>query len=106
MQIAEKAIAFLQRTASYSLVYQGDSSELVAYCDASFAPDGAKESLWVAGVSQRLRDLVEVGEAKHYNVEYGRGRVDSYVRSSIGHTEYKRHAIRYTTWWSATTVVF
>ena len=42
VQIAEKAIAFLQRTASYSLMYQGDSSELVAYCDASFAPDGAK----------------------------------------------------------------
>ncbi|CAE7218690.1 unnamed protein product [Symbiodinium sp. CCMP2456] len=42
VQIAEKAIAFLQRTIGHSLVYQGDSSGLVAYCDASFAPEGGR----------------------------------------------------------------
>ncbi|CAE7330401.1 unnamed protein product, partial [Symbiodinium sp. CCMP2456] len=47
-QIAEKAIAFLQRTMSYALVYSGDSSGLVGYCDASFAPDGSRShSAWL-----------------------------------------------------------
>ncbi|CAE7239682.1 unnamed protein product [Symbiodinium sp. CCMP2456] len=47
-QIAEKAIAFLQRTMSYALVYSGDNSGLVGYCDASFAPDGSRShSAWL-----------------------------------------------------------
>ena len=42
VQIAEKTIAFLQRTASYALIYKGDQTGLAAYCDASFAPEGAR----------------------------------------------------------------
>ena len=42
VQIAEKTIAFLQRTVSYALIYQGDQTGLAAYCDASFAPEGAR----------------------------------------------------------------
>ena len=48
IQIAEKAIAYLQRTMSYSLIYQTDGSGLVAYCDASFAPEGGRShSGWI-----------------------------------------------------------
>ena len=42
VQIAEKTIAYLQRTAGYALLYQGEDTGLTAFCDASFAPDGAK----------------------------------------------------------------
>ena len=42
VQIAEKTIAYLQRTSHYVLIYQGERSGLTACCDASFAPDGAK----------------------------------------------------------------
>ncbi|OLP97902.1 Retrovirus-related Pol polyprotein from transposon TNT 1-94 [Symbiodinium microadriaticum] len=48
IQIAEKAIAYLQRTMGYSLIYQTDGSGLVAYCDASFAPEGGRShSGWI-----------------------------------------------------------
>ena len=48
IQIAEKAIAYLQRTMGYSLIYQSDGSGLVAYCDASFAPEGGRShSGWI-----------------------------------------------------------
>ena len=42
VQIGEKTIAFLQRTIDYALNYQGELSGLVAYCDASFAPEGGR----------------------------------------------------------------
>ncbi|CAE7762214.1 unnamed protein product [Symbiodinium sp. CCMP2592] len=41
-QIGEKTLGFLQRTANLCLVYDGDSSGLAAYCDASFAPEGGR----------------------------------------------------------------
>ena len=48
IQTAEKAIAYLQRTMGYSLIYQTDGSGLVAYCDASFAPEGGRShSGWI-----------------------------------------------------------
>ncbi|CAE7838902.1 RE2 [Symbiodinium sp. CCMP2592] len=42
IQIAEKTIAFLQRTIDWSLVFEVEETGLCGYCDASFAPEGAR----------------------------------------------------------------
>ena len=41
-QVGEKAIAFLQRTVDYTLIFESEEAGLVGFCDASFAPDGAR----------------------------------------------------------------
>ena len=48
VQISEKTMAYLQRPETHGLLYQADGSGLVAYCDASFAPDGGRShSGWI-----------------------------------------------------------
>ena len=40
VEIGEKTLAFLQRTAGRRLIYEGTGPNLVCFVDASFAPDG------------------------------------------------------------------
>ena len=40
--MAEKTIAFLQRTIDHALIFESEEANFVGFCDASFAPDGAR----------------------------------------------------------------
>ena len=42
VQIAEKTIAFLQRTIDYTLIFESEQTGILGYSDASFAPEGAR----------------------------------------------------------------